>query len=123
MITTRRKAPRAIRMAAVGTVAAALMVPALTASAEAATAKVTVVGPSACGTIYPSGYWWTYPTTNLNLRSGPGTGYTSLGLILKGSGVEVQCKAKTAAGWMRVSVLNGHLKGRAGWVASKYLAS
>ncbi|MFJ9893614.1 SH3 domain-containing protein [Streptomyces sp. NPDC091280] len=110
-------------MAAVGAVAAALMVPALTGSAEAATAKVTVVGPSACGTIYPSGYWWTYPTTNLKLRSGPGTGYTSLGLTLKGSGVEVQCKAKAAAGWMRVSVLNGQLKGRAGWVASKYLAS
>lgn len=123
MTTTHTKATRrGIRVAAVGAVASALMVPALTASAEAATAKVTVVGPSACATIYPSGYWWTYPTTNLNFRSGPGTGYTSLGVILKGSGVEVQCKAK-AAGWMRVSVLNGHLKGRAGWVASKYLAS
>jgi uncharacterized protein YraI len=108
-------------MAAVGTAAAALMVPALTASAEAATTKVIVVGPSACAKIYPSGYWWTYPTTNLNLRSGPGTGYTRLGVILKGHGVEVQCKAK-AAGWMRVSVLNGQLEGRAGWVASKYLA-
>ncbi|MFE9613150.1 SH3 domain-containing protein [Streptomyces sp. NPDC006012] len=100
--------------------AATLMVPALAGTAQAAPAKASVVGTSACGKTYPAGYWWTYPTTNLKLRSGPGTGHSALGLLHEGDGVEVKCKAKTA-GWMRVYVLNGPLDGRTGWVASKYI--
>ncbi|MFC8223814.1 SH3 domain-containing protein [Streptomyces sp. NPDC057362] len=99
---------------------ATLMVPALAGTAQAAPVKASVVGTSACGKKYPAGYWWTYPTTNLKLRSGPGANYSSLGLLHKGDGVEVKCKAKKA-GWMRVHVLNGPLDGRTGWVASKYI--
>ncbi|MEV8544454.1 SH3 domain-containing protein [Streptomyces sp. NPDC051572] len=117
MTSFRTRATRAITLAAIGTATATLMVPALAGTAEA----TTVVGPSACGTIYPPGNLWTYPTTNLKLRSGPSTNYTALGLLNKGNGVEVQCKAKTA-GWARVYVLNGPQDGRTGWVASKYLA-
>ncbi|MEH0572897.1 MULTISPECIES: SH3 domain-containing protein [Streptomyces] len=101
--------------------AATLMVPALAGSAEAATTNAAVVGPSACGKKYAAGYWWTYPTTNTKLRSGPGTGYAALGLLHEGDGVEVKCKAKKA-GWMRIYVLNGPQDGRTGWVASKYIA-
>jgi uncharacterized protein YgiM (DUF1202 family) len=93
------------------------MVPALAVSAEASTAAV---GTSACGKTYAKGYWWTYLRQNVNLRSGPGTKYTSYGLVLKYDGVEVKCKAKVA-GWMRVYVQNGQMKGRTGWVASKYI--
>ncbi|MES9520797.1 SH3 domain-containing protein [Streptomyces capoamus] len=114
-----KKVSRTPRLIAAGATTALLMVPALAVSAEASPAAV---GASACGKTYPKGYWWTYPTKNINLRSGPGTKYSSYGLILKDDGVEVKCKAKTA-GWMRVYVLNGQLKGRTGWVASKYLAS
>jgi uncharacterized protein YraI len=103
--------------AAAGGIAALMIVPTLVGSADAA----TVVGTSACAKTYPVGYWWTYPTTNINLRTGPGTSYTSLGILIEGTGVEVRCKAKTA-GWMRVKVLNGPNNGRTGWVASKYLA-
>jgi uncharacterized protein YgiM (DUF1202 family) len=105
------------RLLAAGTVAAVLMMPALVVSAEANT---TTVGTSACGKTYPKGYWWTYPTENVHLRSGPGTKYTSHGLVLKDEGVEVRCKAK-APGWMRLYVLNGQLKGQTGWAASKYI--
>jgi uncharacterized protein YraI len=111
------KVSRTTRLLAAGAAAAALIVPALAVSAEAST---VTIGTSACGKTYAKGYWWTYPTENVNLRSGPGTKYTSYGLVLKGGGVEVRCKAK-AAGWMRVYVLNGQLKGRTGWVASKYI--
>lgn len=107
---------RTTRLAAAGATAALLTVPALAGSADA----TTVVGTSACATTYPVGYWWTYPTTNVNLRSGPSTSYTSLGIVTKGSGVEVRCKAK-AAGWMRIKVLNGQNRGVTGWVASKYI--
>lgn len=112
-----RKLSRTTKLAAAGVTAALLTVPAVAGSAEASTAAV---GTSACGKTYPKGYWWTYPTENLNLRSGPGTKYTSYGLILKYEGVEVKCKAKVA-GWMRVYVQNGQMKGRTGWVASKYI--
>ncbi|MFV0131504.1 SH3 domain-containing protein [Streptomyces sp. HMX112] len=101
--------------------AATLMVPALAGSAEAATTRAAVVGTSACGKTYPKGYWWTYPTTNIKLRSGPGTNYAALGLLVEGAGLEVKCQAKKA-GWMRVLVLNGQLKGRTGWVGSKHIA-
>jgi uncharacterized protein YgiM (DUF1202 family) len=100
--------------------AATLVVPVLAGSAEAATTKA-VVGTSACGKKYPAGYWWTYPTTNTKFRAGPGTNYAALGLLHKGDGLEVKCKAKKA-GWMRVYVLNGPQDGRTGWVASKYIA-
>ncbi|MDW4912593.1 SH3 domain-containing protein [Streptomyces californicus] len=110
---------RAARLCVTATAAAALLVPALAASAEAAPAAV---GASACGKTYPKGYWWTYPKENVNFRSGPGTKYTSHGLVLKYEGVEVKCKAKVA-GWMRIYVLNGQMKGRTGWVASKYIQS
>ncbi|WP_149563851.1 SH3 domain-containing protein [Streptomyces cacaoi] len=56
----------------------------------------------------------------MKLRSGPGTGYRSLGLLAEGDGVEVKCRAKKA-GWVRVHVLNGQLKGRTGWVAKRNL--
>jgi uncharacterized protein YgiM (DUF1202 family) len=117
MKSIRKRASRAITLAAIGTATATLMIPVLAGSAEA----TTVVGPSACGKIYPPGNLWTYPTSNLKLRSGPSTNYTALGLLHEGDGVEVQCKAKVA-GWARVYVLNGPQDGRTGWVATKYLA-
>ncbi|MFG2681345.1 SH3 domain-containing protein [Streptomyces sp. NPDC048392] len=105
----------------VGAVVAALSL-ALTAGAGVSTANASqsVVGTSACGKKYAAGYWWTFPTTNIKLRSGPGTNYAALGVVHEGDGLEVKCKAKKA-GWMRVVGLNGPQEGRTGWVASKYL--
>ncbi|MGV9291004.1 SH3 domain-containing protein [Streptomyces sp. NPDC003719] len=100
--------------------AAALLTSGLVGTVHAVTAP-TAVGASACGKTYGTGYWWTYPTTDLKLRSGPGAGYAALGLLVEGAGVEVRCKAKKA-GWLRVTVLNGSLEGRTGWVASAYIA-
>ncbi|AYN43277.1 hypothetical protein D9753_35320 [Streptomyces dangxiongensis] len=74
-------------------------------------APAAVVGTSAREKTYVKGY---------QVRTGPGTKYGSLGLILKYDGVEVRCKARTA-GWMRVYVLNGQREGRTGWTAGKYI--
>jgi uncharacterized protein YgiM (DUF1202 family) len=108
------------RIVVTAVAAATLIVPALAGSAEAATSN-SVVGPSACGKKYPAD-WWLYPTTNVKLRSGPGSGYSALGLLPEGTGVEAKCIAKGKPGWMRVYVLNGALDGRTGWVARKYIS-
>jgi uncharacterized protein YraI len=99
---------------------AALAGSTLVAVSGTAQAAANVVGTSACGKKYAAGYWWTFPTTNIKLRSGPGTNYAALGVVHEGDGLEVKCKAKKA-GWMRVVGLNGPQEGRTGWVASKYL--
>ena len=54
-------------------------------------------------------------TTAVNVRSGPGTGYSRIGLLYSGDHVQA---LSTSNGWTKVSY-----KGRTGYVASAYLAS
>ncbi|QCY48100.1 Hypothetical protein GcLGCM259_2393 [Glutamicibacter creatinolyticus] len=58
-------------------------------------------------------YRWT--TTNLNLRSGAGTMYKSVGVLPTGERLTVK---GTSAGWSRVQTSKG-----IGWVSSSYLSS
>lgn len=55
-------------------------------------------------------------TTNLNLRTGPGTNYRTLGSIPNGARVDVRGCTR-GYGWCQVSYA-----GRAGWASSRYLA-
>ncbi|WOC16947.1 SH3 domain-containing protein [Pseudochrobactrum sp. MP213Fo] len=55
-------------------------------------------------------------TTNLNLRTGPGTNYGTLGSIPNGSRVDVR-GCTSGYGWCQVSYA-----GRSGWASSRYLA-
>lgn len=55
-------------------------------------------------------------TTNLNLRTGPGTNYGTLGSIPNGARVDVR-GCTSGYGWCQVSYA-----GRSGWAASRYLA-
>ena len=55
-------------------------------------------------------------TTNLNLRTGPGTNYRTLGSIPNGARVDVR-GCTSGYGWCQVSYA-----GRSGWAASRYLA-
>ena len=55
-------------------------------------------------------------TTNLNLRTGPGTNYRTLGSIPNGARVDVR-GCTSGYGWCQVSYA-----GRSGWASSRYLA-
>lgn len=55
-------------------------------------------------------------TTNLNLRTGPGTNYGKLGSIPNGSRVDVR-GCTSGYGWCQVTYA-----GRSGWASSRYLA-
>jgi uncharacterized protein YraI len=55
-------------------------------------------------------------TTNLNLRTGPGTNYQSLGAIPNGARVDVR-GCTSGYGWCQVDYA-----GRFGWASSRYLA-
>ncbi|UCA44795.1 SH3 domain-containing protein [Pseudochrobactrum sp. XF203] len=55
-------------------------------------------------------------TTNLNLRTGPGTNYRTLGSIPNGARVDVNGCTR-GYGWCRVNYA-----GRSGWASSRYLA-
>ena len=54
-------------------------------------------------------------TTAVNVRSGPGTGHSRIGLLYPGDNVQA---LSTSNGWTKVSY-----KGRTGYVASAYLTS
>lgn len=56
-----------------------------------------------------------YVTANLNMRSGPGTGYSVILVIPKGTGVKVESSAN---GWAKI-IYNG----KTGYVSSTYLSS
>jgi len=56
-----------------------------------------------------------YTTANLNLRSGPGTGYTILAVMPKGSAVTV---LSTSGGWSRVTY-----GGKTGYASATYLST
>lgn len=55
-------------------------------------------------------------TTNLNIRSGPGTKYRVLGSVPHGARVDVH-GCTSGYGWCRVNYA-----GRSGWASSRYLA-
>lgn len=87
-------------------------------AAAAVHAQASLVGPAAAG-FNSCGY---YPTTTVHLRTGPGTRYTSLGLV----GLDDRMYAeKASGGWYRVTLSDrarsGLKSGTSGWVAKKYV--
>ncbi|MFE0632634.1 SH3 domain-containing protein [Streptomyces sp. NPDC058864] len=98
--------------------AAALIVGGTVALAPAASA----VGSSAC-TYNPTDITFKVNANGLNLRTGPSTGYTSVGLLYKSDGYifKVQCyaaKNQWAYGYLTKKSKSGLAKGRTGWVSS-----
>ena len=59
-------------------------------------------------------------TKAVNLRSGPGTKYTSLGILSKGTRYTPSCMTKDAK-WLYGKVDTGPNKGRKGWVYRTYM--
>lgn len=86
------------------------------------------VAPTASAAIPSKCQWqWSEPhrattTTAVNLRTGPGTGYTSLGILSKGTGFTHYCLAyPNGQNWAWGKVTSGPNAGKTGWVYYSYL--
>ncbi|MET9669656.1 SH3 domain-containing protein [Streptomyces sp. NPDC006475] len=98
-------------------------------SALAVTTVVVVGGalagaPSAAAVPAACDWEWAWPQTNnatatVHLRSGPGSGYTSKGLLQKGIKFQETCNKNFAWGYGKV--LTGANRGKWGWVAKSYM--
>ncbi|MFE9966483.1 SH3 domain-containing protein (plasmid) [Streptomyces sp. NBC_01724] len=103
-----------IRTAATTAAATTLL---LGATAVLAT-PAAAVGSSACTKNVTNYTAWA--ATTVNLRSGPGTGYTSLGLLQTDTKVTVSCWKSDS--WAYLTVKSGANSGKTGWVSLAYLA-
>ncbi|MFK0179664.1 SH3 domain-containing protein [Streptomyces xanthochromogenes] len=99
----------------------AVLIAAAGATLAAAPAASAVSIPSQCQ------YQWNEPrnartTTDVNLRTGPSTSYTSIGLLTTGTGFTHYCLAyPNGNNWAWGKVTSGANAGRAGWVYYNYL--
>ncbi|PCG82288.1 hypothetical protein CIB93_30735 [Streptomyces sp. WZ.A104] len=104
-----------IHKAATATAVAALSIGGVTAMSSPAAAAV---GAGSCTRNMADYTAWT--DTTVHLRSGPSTGYTSLGLLSTDTKVTVMCWRSTT--WAYVKVRSGANVGKTGWVSTSYLA-
>ncbi|WP_431983943.1 SH3 domain-containing protein [Streptomyces qinglanensis] len=81
-----------------------------------------VMAPTASAANSSSCTWWhqenEYVVANVNLRTGPSTGYTSKGILTKYTDIYVACGAR---GYVYVKPLEGAHKGQKGWVSASYV--
>jgi len=90
---------------------------------------VLATAPTAAAASIPSAcqYQWNTPhnartTAGVNLRTGPSTGYTSLGILTKGTTFTHYCLAyPRGTNWAWGKVTSGVNKSKTGWVAYSYL--
>ncbi|BCM69022.1 hypothetical protein EASAB2608_04356 [Streptomyces sp. EAS-AB2608] len=85
----------------------------------------TVAAPTASAASLPKActWEWAYPqseriTTAVNLRSGPGTKYKSLGILYKAVRFTEYCNKDFK--WSYGKVASGPNKGKKGWVKTSY---
>ncbi|WP_037818539.1 SH3 domain-containing protein [Streptomyces sp. NRRL S-146] len=105
-----------IRKAATAAASLALVLGGGIAMASPAAAAV---GSSAC--TYNMADYNGWASTTINLRTGPGTGYTSLGLLSKDTSLRVYCWKGTSSAWAYTKVMSGANAGRTGWVSAAYI--
>ncbi|KNE83351.1 SH3 domain-containing protein [Streptomyces xinghaiensis] len=102
-------------------VASAALLAAGGATLTAAPSAAAVSIPSKCQ------YQWYNPhkaktTTSVHLRTGPSTGYTSLGILSKGTKFTHYCVAyPNGSNWAWGKVTSGANAGKTGWVYYNYL--
>ncbi|MFF7415407.1 hypothetical protein [Streptomyces lydicus] len=114
------KSSRAGRAVAAGTIALAAL-----GGTVALASPASAVGSSACTSRYVNNggtYLDSVATLTqagaLNLRTGPGTGYSSRGHLYQ-DGFWATCSARNFS-WVYGKVLSGAHKGQWGWVYRKY---
>src|SRR4051812_12354894 len=97
----------------------------LLGGAVALAPAANAVGSSGCNfndSVRPGSVWET-TTGNVNLRSGPGTGYSSYGQLAQGTDFTYQCTYKDSAGlWYYGTMREGAHKGTSGWISWQYAA-
>ncbi|WP_374778580.1 SH3 domain-containing protein (plasmid) [Streptomyces sp. NBC_01310] len=89
-----------------------------------AATSASAAGSSTCNIddAKPGSVWET-STSNVNLRSGPGTGYSSKGQLRSGTDFTYHCSYLTSDGknlWYYGTVREGYHKGVSGWVSWRY---
>lgn len=102
--------PRAARTAVIAASLAGLVGGAVVLAPSA-----SAVGVSACQSPHKENE---RVTQNMNFRTGPGTKYTSRGIVTRQTTVYVACLAK---GYGYVKPTEGAWKGKVGWVSASYL--
>lgn len=116
----RTHQPRRWRAATVASVGALLL-----GSAVALAPSASAVGTSACSPYRGVQEMLHTTSSSVNLRTGPSTKYTSLGLLSKRTNFWYICHKDTGPGawnWTYGTVMSGSHRGQKGWVFSKYLA-
>ncbi|MFF4802732.1 SH3 domain-containing protein [Streptomyces sp. NPDC001351] len=105
---------------AVYAVAASVLGLTMTAVGVASTAGTAQAAslPQGCGLMWQDYY---KTTENVNLRKGPGTKYTSLGILTKGTRIYMYCNKDLL--WYYGKVTSGANKGKKGWVSAYYIRS
>jgi len=95
------------------------------ASTVAVLAGISATAPAASAASLPKGCYGGSPHTKdvsiaVNLRSGPGTNYTSLGILYSGADFTEYCVTKDYT-WSYGKVTSGPNKNKWGWVSYNYL--
>lgn len=81
-------------------------------------APASAVGTSSCTKNVADYNGWA--STTVNLRNGPSTSYTSLGLLRPNTKITVQCYAKSST-WAHIKVRSGANSGKTGWISAYYV--
>ena len=78
---------------------------------------------SSCNISAAEGFYGTWEATvnNLNLRSGPGTNYSSKGQISKGTKFKLICTSVRSQTWMYGTVETGVHAYTNGWLSAGYI--
>ncbi|MEV1040546.1 SH3 domain-containing protein [Streptomyces sp. NPDC050204] len=100
-----------------------------TAAVVAGSGATLAMAPAASAVSIPSkcAYQWNTPhraktTTAVNLRTGPSTSYTALGVLSKGTGFTHYCiGGPNGTNWAWGKVTSGANAGKSGWVSYNYL--
>ncbi|GGY17807.1 hypothetical protein GCM10010358_81420 [Streptomyces minutiscleroticus] len=116
----KRGVPGKLQRAMVGIAATGLVATGALAAGVVTATPASAVGKSACA-FNREDVQTLKTTTNVNLRNGPSTSYTSLGLLAKGTKYDPYC-ADMNTTWYYGKVLSGANAGTWGWVKISYLA-
>ncbi|MER7688658.1 SH3 domain-containing protein [Streptomyces sp. NPDC097610] len=116
--------PRSGRISRVAVSSAVALLAAVGGTLATAPTASAAVGSSRCNIkdALPGSVWETV-ARNVNLRSGPGTGYSSYGQLAKGTDFTYHCTYQTKDKktlWYYATVRQGAHKGEKGWINWEY---
>ncbi|MFF7183789.1 SH3 domain-containing protein [Streptomyces sp. NPDC008222] len=102
-------------------IATAVATVALLGGAAITAPSASAVTTAKCNLDEPDKDYYKIDTDRVNFRKGPGTGYTSLGLLTKGTKFTYYCTKTYPEVWWYGKVTSGPHKGQTGWVYADYV--